>query len=218
MDNNSQMIVCVGREYGSGGHEIAKRLAKRLGIKLYDHNILDEIALEKGVDPETLRKYDEQPHKLFLSRSAKGHHSSAEVNIAYMQFDYLKRRADEGESFLVVGRCAEGIFQNHPGLISIFVLGNRKEKCRRIMELYHLTEQEALEKMRRHDNYRKRYHNNFCEDAWGDSRTYDICINSSLKGLDVATDVLEAYIRARAKGREGQNGNVCESSDERRQK
>ena len=70
MDNNSQMIVCVGREYGSGGHEIAKRLAKRLGIKLYDHNILDEIALEKGVDPETLRKYDEQPHKLFLSRSA----------------------------------------------------------------------------------------------------------------------------------------------------
>lgn len=199
--DDSQMIICLGREYGSGGHAIAEELSKRLDIRLYDHNILDEIALEKGVDPETLRKYDERPHKLFLSRSAKGYHSSAEVNIAYMQFDYLKRKADTGESFLVVGRCAEGIFQGHPGMISIFVLGDTQTKCRRIMELYHLTEQEALEKMKRHDMYRRRYHNNFCEDAWGDARTYDICINSSLKGLGVTTDVLEAYIRARIEKR-----------------
>lgn len=197
--SKSQILVCVGREYGSGGHAIAAELARRLDLKLYDHNILDEVALEKGVDPETLRRYDERPHKLFLSRSAKGHHSSAEVNIAYMQFDYLKRKADGGESFVVVGRCAEGIFQGYPGMISIFILGDTRTKCKRIMELYHLTEQEALEKMKRHDTYRKRYHNNFCEDAWGDSRTYDICINSSLKGLDVTTDVLEAYIRARVK-------------------
>lgn len=193
---NSQVIVCVGREYGSGGHTIAADLAKRLDLKLYDHNILDEIALEKGVDPETLRKYDEKPHKLFLSRSAKGHHSSAEINIAYMQFDYLKNKAAKGESFIVVGRCAEGIFEDHPGMISIFILGDKEVKCKRIMELYHLTEQEALDKMKRHDEYRKRYHNNFCEDKWGDSRTYDICINSSLKGLEATTDLLEDYIRS----------------------
>lgn len=198
--SDSQTIICIGREYGSGGHAIAEELSKRLGLKLYDHNILDEVAMEKGVDPETLHKYDERPHKLFLSRSAKGHHSSAEVNVAYMQFDYLKKKAAEGESFIVVGRCAEGIFEGNPGLISIFVLGNRDVKCKRIMEKYHLSEQEALEKMRRHDEYRKRYHNNFCEDKWGDSRTYDICINSSLKGIDATTDILETYIRARMGG------------------
>lgn len=191
-----QTIVCVGREYGSGGHEIAKELSNRLNLKLYDHNILDEIALEKGVDPESLRKYDERPHKLFLSRSAKGHHSSAEVNIAYMQFDYLKNKAAQGESFVVVGRCAEGIFEDHPGMISIFILGDRETKCKRIMELYHLTEQEALDKMKRHDEYRRRYHNNFCEDKWGDSHTYDICINSSLRGIEATTDLLENYIRS----------------------
>lgn len=195
--NDSQFIITIGREYGSGGHAIAEELSRRLGLKFYDHNILDEIALEKGVDPDTLRKYDEKPHKLFLSRSVKGHHSSAEVNIAYMQFDYLKKKAAQGESFIVVGRCAEGIFEDHPGLISIFILGNKEDKCKRIMEMYHLSEQEALEKMRCHDEYRKRYHNNFCEDKWGDSRTYDLCINSSLKGLEVTTDVLEAYIRTR---------------------
>ena len=195
--NDSQFIITIGREYGSGGHTIAEELSRRLGLKFYDHNILDEIALEKGVDPDTLRKYDEKPHKLFLSRSVKGHHSSAEMNIAYMQFDYLKKKAAQGESFIVVGRCAEGIFEDHPGLISIFILGNKEDKCKRIMEMYHLSEQEALEKMRLHDEYRKRYHNNFCEDKWGDSRTYDLCINSSLKGLEVTTDVLEDYIRTR---------------------
>ena len=139
--SDSQVIISIGREYGSGGHAIAEELSKRLDLKFYDHNILDEIAMEKGVDPDTLRKYDEKPHKLFLSRSVKGHHSSAEVNVAYMQFDYLKKKAAQGESFIVVGRCAEGIFEGHPGLISIFILGNKEDKCKRVMELYHLSEQ-----------------------------------------------------------------------------
>ncbi len=195
--SDSQIIISIGREYGSGGHAIAEELSKRLGLKMYDHNILDEVAVDKGVDPESLRRYDEKPHKLFLSRSVKGHSNSAELNVAYMQFDYLKKKAAEGESFVAVGRCAEGIFQGDPRLISIFVLGNKEAKCKRIMEKYHLSEKEALEKMKRHDEYRKRYHNNFCEDKWGDSRTYDICINSSLKGIDATTDILEMYIRAR---------------------
>ena len=208
MMSDSQVIITIGREYGSGGLAIAEELAKRLGLKFYDHNILDEIALEKGVDPETLRKYDEKPHKLFLSRSVKGHHSSAEVNVAYMQFDYLKKKAAQGESFVVVGRCAEGIFEEHPGLISIFILGNKEDKCKRVMELYHLSEQEALEKMRRHDSYRKRYHNNFCEDKWGDSRTYDLCINSSLKGLEVTTDVLECILSKKLKKKRWEESNL----------
>lgn len=198
MAESSQMIISIGREYGSGGHAIGVELAKRLGLKLYDHNLLDEIAMKKGVDPETLHRYDEKPHKLFLSRGAKGYHSSAEVNIAYMQFDYLKQRAQEGESFVVVGRCAEGVFQGNPNLISIFVTGDRDAKCKRIMELYHRSEKEALDAMRRHDEYRKRYHNNFCEDKWGDSRGYDLCINSSRKGIDATIDILEAYIKTRA--------------------
>jgi cytidylate kinase len=199
--SDSQVIITISREYGSGGHAIAAEIAARLGLKLYDHNLLDEIAVEKGVDPEELHKYDEMPRKLFLSRSAKGtrgsHHSSAEVNIAYMQFDYLKKKAEEGKSFVVVGRCAEAVLKEYPQLISIFVLGDRETKCRRIMELYGLSEQEAYDKMKRHDVYRKRYHNNFCEDKWGDSRGYDLCVNSSVMGIDATTDMLEAYIRFR---------------------
>ena len=195
--NDSQFIVCIGREYGSGGHEIARLLALRLGVVLYDHNILEELAIEKGVTPEALRKYDEKPHKLFVSRSANGYHSSPEINIAYMQFDYLKKKAEEGGSFVVVGRCAEGIFENHPGMISIFISGNQETKCQRIMELYQLDREDALEEMKRHDDYRKRYHNNFCEDEWGDAHTYNLCINSSLLGISETVELLETYIRTR---------------------
>jgi cytidylate kinase len=199
--SDSQVIITISREYGSGGHAIAVELAERLGLKLYDHNLLDEIAAEKGVDPNELHKYDEMPRKPFLSRSAPvwngGFHSSAEINIAYMQFDYLKKKAAAGESFVVVGRCAEGVFKDFPGLISIFVLGERETKCRRIMELYQLSEKAAYDKMNRHDIYRKRYHNTFCEDKWGDSRGYDLCINSSVMGVEGTTDMLETYIRAR---------------------
>jgi cytidylate kinase len=199
--SDSQVIITISREYGSAGHAIAVELAERFGLKLYDHNLLDEIAVEKGVDPKELHKYDEMPRKPFLSRSAqggyRGFHSSAEVNIAYMQFNYLKKKAAEGKSFIVVGRCAEGVFKDFPNLISIFVLGDRPVKCKRVMDLYELSEKEAYDKMNRHDFYRKRYHNTFCEDKWGDSRGYDLCVNSSVLGVEGTTDMLESYIKAR---------------------
>ena len=175
----SQLIISVGREFGSGGHEISVALAERFGLKLYDHNLLDEVAKKHNVDPNNLHKFDEKPRKLFLSRNVNGYSSSAEENITLMQFDYLKEKAKEGESFVVVGRCAETILQEYP-------------------ELYQLSEIEALGKMLRHDQYRKRYHNYYCEDKWGDSRTYDLCINSSRLGIAETVNTLEAYIRKRA--------------------
>ena len=189
-----QLIISIGREYGSGGHEIAACLAGRLNMKFYDHNLLDEIACEHELDSASLHKYDEKPRRLFLSRNENGYSSSAEVSVAYIQFEYLKKKAEAGESFIVVGRCAETVLQQFSGLISFFILGDPETKCARIMNLYHLTEKEALHKMQRHDQYRKKYHNYFCADRWGDSRTYDLCINSSRLGIEGTTDLLEAYI------------------------
>ncbi len=192
-----QFIITLGREFGSGGHSIAIELAKYYGIKLYDHNLLDMVAAEKNVDVENLRRYDEKPRRLLFSRSQNGFSSSAEENVAFMQFDYLKRKADSGESFIVVGRCAETVFGDREDVISIFVLGDRETKCKRVMEIYGLSEHDALFKMDRHDKYRKQYHNYFCKDKWGDSRTYDISINSSKLGFDETVKALEDYIDRR---------------------
>ena len=193
------MIITVGRECGSGGHAIAVELANRYGIKLYDHNLLDAVAAEKNVDVETLRRYDEKPKKLLFSRSQNGFSSSAEENVAFLQFEYLKKKADEGESFIVVGRCAETVLGDRPNVISLFVLGDREVKCKRVMEVYDLSERDAQFKMERHDKYRKQYHNYYCKDKWGDSRAYDLCINSSRLGFDETVNELEDYINRRRK-------------------
>ena len=85
---SDQLIITLGREFGSGGHAIAVELANRYGIKLYDHNLLDAVAAEKNVDVETLRRYDEKPRRLLFSRSQNGFSSSAEENVAFLQFEY----------------------------------------------------------------------------------------------------------------------------------
>ncbi len=192
-----QLIITLGREFGSGGHAIAVELADHYGIKLYDHNLLDAVAAEMNVNVEDLRRYDEKPRRLLFSRSQNGFSSSAEENVAFLQFDYLKKKADAGESFIVVGRCAETVLGDRPNVISLFVLGDRETKCKRVMEVYELGEREAQFKMERHDKYRKQYHNYFCKDKWGDSRTYDLSINSSKLGIDETAQALIEYIDRR---------------------
>lgn len=196
---SEQLIISVGREFGSGGHEIAGQLAKRFGLMLYDHNLLDEIATERELDVETLRRFDEKPRNVVLSRTVCGFSSSAEVNIANLQFEFLKRKAEAGESFVVVGRCSETILKDYPGMISVFILGDPVVKTARVMEVYKLSEKEARYKMERHDRTRKMYHNFYCEGKWGDSRNYDLCINSSRMGIDRTADLLEHYIRERCR-------------------
>lgn len=194
-----QLIISVGREFGSGGHVIAETLAKRFDLPLYDSNILESIAQERNVDAKTLHRYDEVPRNILFSRRVREYSTSAEENIAQMQFEYLKKKADEGESFIVVGRCAETVLGDRPNVISLFVLGDSEVKCKRVMEIYDLSERDAQFKMERHDKYRKQYHNYYCKDKWGDSRAYDLCINSSRLGFDETVNELEDYINRRRK-------------------
>ena len=192
-----QLIISIGREFGSGGHVIAEALAKKFNIPMYDHNLLDHIAAEKNLDLETLKKFDEKPRNVLLSRTVKGHSSSPSDNIAMMQFDYLKKKAEKGESFVIVGRCAEMVLKEFEGMISIFILGDKECKTKRVMEVYDISKEEARKKMERHDVYRKQYHNSYCDSKWGDSRSYDLCVNSSRLGIDGTVAMLADYIRAR---------------------
>lgn len=192
-----QLIISISREYGSGGHEIAESLAKNLDMKLYDRNILDEIAKEKNMDPEHWAHVDEKPKNILLSRRVQGHTNSSEENLAFMQFDYLQKKADSGESFIVVGRCSETALKDHKELISIFVTGQMEQKIEHVIRKYDLSEEKAIAKIKRHDRKRRRYHNHYSEFKWGDSRHYDICINSSLLGIEKTAKFLETLIRTK---------------------
>ncbi len=163
-----QLIISIGREFGSGGHVIAEKLAKRFQLPLYDNQMLGCGSEE---DPESM---------------------------AHRQFYRLKKMAEEGESFVIVGRCSEEILKGCRGMISIFILGDYVCKLKRIMEKYELTEEQARQLLPREDSRRKSYHNNFTKGKWGDSRNYDLSINSSKLGIEKTVDLLERYIKERA--------------------
>lgn len=194
---DKQIIISISREFGSGGHAIADQIAKEIGLPLYDRSILEDIANEKGIDKEYLEKFDERPKVPLVSRRVRGHSNSMEENLAEMQFEYLKKKADNGESFVVVGRCAETILKDQKGLISIFILGDRRDKISRVEQTYQLSEKEAVAKINRHDRKRKYYHNRYSQYRWGDSRSYDLCVNSSSLGIRGTTSMLMSYINTR---------------------
>ncbi len=192
-----QVIISVGREFGSGGHVIAEAIAKRFDLPLYDSNLLECVAGEKSVDKTHLEKYDEKPKYKLFSRTVRGYSNSMHENVAYMQFDFLKKMAEEGKSFVIVGRCAETVLKDYSGLISIFVLGDYPCKLKRVREKYQLSDEEARQLIHKEDWQRKSYHNYYCKCKWGDSRNYDLSVNSSRLGIERTIDMLERYIRDR---------------------
>ncbi len=195
-----QIIITLGREFGSAGHEIGEKLSERLGISFYDRKMLDELAEKYKVDHGLIEKYDEKIKKPFFSRTVRGMSNSLEDLVFDMQSNFIKEKANSGESFILVGRCGEMLLGDREGHMSIFVLGDKEEKINRIVELYSLSRDDAYEKMRRHDKKRKAYHNSRCEGKWGDSRTYDLCVNSSRLGVEGTVDFLIDYINRRIAG------------------
>ena len=189
-----QLIISVGREFGSGGHVIAETLAKRFDLPLYDSNILESIAQERNVDAKTLHRYDEVKWNRFLYRTVRGLNSSPEQNVANLQFDFLKEKAKSGESFVVVGRCSETILREYESMVSIFIRGDKPQKAERIMKYYNMNEKDALGFMKEKDKRRKQYHNRYCPIAWGDSRNYDLVVNSSRVGVDGCVEQVKHYI------------------------
>ena len=192
-----QFIISVGREFGSGGRHIAEELGKRFNIPVYNRHLITEIAEKTGLAHEEIEKYNESPKSKLLSRTVRGYSNSIEDNIAEMQFEFIREKAQSGESFVVLGRCSESKLKGHPALISLFVLADMDAKIKRIMELYELSVDKAKAFIDKKDRKRKRYHNYHCSSHWGDSRLYDLSINSTRLGIDGTIDHLESYIRAR---------------------
>ena len=189
----SQLIVSIGRESGSGGLEIARTLAKRFDLPLYNKSILQTAAEAKGLNAKELEQYDERPRSLLFYRSVKGFSNAPEDGVAQMQFDLLRRHAAAGESFVVLGRCAEEVLADHECLVSIFVEADLDFRIRRTP----LPGNEALEFIHKQDRQPRIYHDQHCKGDWGDAQSYDLVINSARLGIPGTVDVLEHYIRAR---------------------
>ncbi len=191
-----QIIISIGREFGSGGHEIAQRLAEHYNIPLYDKEIFQHVEEKSSISAEVAEHFDEKPvYPIFYPYAIDGNYYPLEQQIANHIFDFIRTKGEkEKESFVVVGRCAEYILKDNDALISVFILGDKDAKIQRVMEKYDLDQKAAYNRMKKEDKMRKTYHNFYADGKWGDSRSYDICINSSTLGIDKTVNTLITYI------------------------
>jgi cytidylate kinase len=154
-------------------------IAETLQITLYGKNILEEAIWLNSNNEKVINKADEKSKNVFLSRRVGTFSNSIEENVAESVFDFLRKKADGGESFVVVGRCADFVLRDNPNVLRIFVTGDFSERVKRISETRGISESKAGDIIRKTDKQRKTYHNYFCDTKWGDSRHYDLLINSS---------------------------------------
>jgi cytidylate kinase len=193
---DKQIIITIGREFGSGGLEIAEKLGAKLGIPVYDKEYFTNLLKQDNILEKDQVLFDESSPMTMPSISMIGSDwFDKQGRIDYAEFNYIKKEAEAGNSFIVVGRCAEYVLKDHPARVSFFILGDPEVKIKRIAQMYGLTEQKAATACKNMDKSRKSYHNFYSSVKWGDSRAYDLSINSSRVGIDNAVGIIEGYIR-----------------------
>ena len=208
MGNN--LVITIGRQCGSGGKLIGEKLAKELGVKCYDKELLTRAAKESGMSEALFESHDEKPTNSFLYSLVMDSYSMGYATSSYIdmpinhkiflaQFETIKKIAQE-ESCVIVGRCADYALADNPNLISVFIVAEDEDKIARIMETNDLKADKAKDIMIKTDKRRSGYYNYYSSKRWGDVRSYDLCINSSrLGGVDGCVEAIKSYIEVRKK-------------------
>ncbi len=199
-------IITIGRQFGSGGHEIGQKLAEHYGIKYFDKELLTRAAKESGFCEEMLKNHDERPTNSFLYNLVMdtytfGYNSSSFVDmpishkVFMAQFDTIKKIAEE-EPCVIVGRCADYALQEYKNCLHIFIHADEESKLKRIMQKFDISEDKAREMMIKKDKQRQSYYNYYSTKKWGRSDSYDLSVNSGILGTDGTVQFLIKYIEA----------------------
>ena len=186
-----------------------EQVAEKLGVKCYDKELLALAAKESGLCEELFQSHDEKPTKSFLYSLVMDSYSFGYTSSGYMdmpinhkiflaQFEAIKALADR-EPCVIVGRCADYALEDYPNRVSIFVTGDDKAKIKRLAERNNVTEAKAKEIMMKTDKERSSYYNYYSSKKWGDVRSYDLCVNSSVLGIEGTVDLIIYFANAKLK-------------------
>lgn len=197
---NSPVIV-VGRQFGSGGRQLARLLARRLNLPYYDRELLRETASHMGFSPEVFAANDEKRPSLFRSLASHlygvadnyGSTPMSRDEIYRQQGEVIREIADRG-GCVIVGRSADYILRDHPGLVSIFLHAPLPWRIARIMERGDAaTEHDAELLAHKIDSQREAFYNYFTPGMWGYAPTYHLSIDASKLDPEQAVDLILSY-------------------------
>ena len=182
-------IINVGRSFGSGGGYVAKAIGARLGIPVYDNELISKAAEESGYSRDVFHEAEKKPSLFSMSsffasgRLSYGDTGYVNDNILFeIQSDVIRSIAEKGDA-IIVGRCSDYILRDKKCL-DVFVCAPADFRIKRLMENEHLDADEAETLMRRKDRTRETYYNYYTFGAWGVASNYDLCVDSSILGIE----------------------------------
>lgn len=209
----SKIIINVGRQLGSGGREVARRLAETFGCKFYDKELLNLAARESGFSEKFFEQNDE--HKGFLRTLFHVHvphlsdnsfysNNFSEESLFKFQSDAIRKAAEDGNC-VFVGRCADYVLRDHAEATNVFITASMEWRIAQVSKRHQCDEQTARKIIHNAESQRANYYNYYTGKRWGDAASYDLCIDTSILGIDDTHQLIADFIRKRLdKGRERQ--------------
>lgn len=198
----STFVINVGRQLGSGGKQIGLRLAQEFGIPCYDKELLNRAAQESGLCMERFEESDEKKGWLrhimtdLTSLVGCGNPYSnpiSEEALFHFQSETIRRMAEE-QSCVFIGRCADYVLRDKARCANIFISADETDRVNRLRQLHHISEEKALQMIEQGDARRAKYYNFYSNNRWGEAKTYHLCINSSILGIEQTTEYIKEFI------------------------
>lgn len=202
MNKDQKFVITIGRERGSGGRMVGKELARRFHIHYYDREILSIASKELNVDEAYLSSIDERSMSFMQNvfpvayggNSLAFNYVTTEAELIGVQSRLICEFASS-RSCVIVGRCADYLLRDNPNCFRIFLSSDMEDRIEHIAGVYGVTKDEAKKKIKKMDKDREKYYRSVTSMDWGDSRTYDLCLNTSVLGIEKSCDLIEQAVR-----------------------
>lgn len=201
---NKNIIITIGRQFGSGGKSVADALGEKLGIPVYDNELIIKAAQDSGFSAELFVQSDEKKRFFSLSSIFAGSYSTDTENymsdkgLFKMQCETIRKIAAEG-SAIIVGRCSDYILRDMDCLLNVFLTSPAEVRTERVASRLGIGKDEAMEMLEKKDKARAEYYNYYTFGDWGVASTYDLCLDSSILGIDGTADFIIDFARRSGK-------------------
>ncbi|MBQ9204655.1 MAG: cytidylate kinase-like family protein [Prevotella sp.] len=204
MSDNKHIIICVGRQLGSGGHDIARMLALDFQAKYYDRELLNLAAKESGFSKKFFEQNDEQKGFLKTLFNIQTPHLSggmyksniSQESLFQFQSDAIRKAAAEG-SCVFVGRCADYVLRDLPNVVKVFITASMRYRIDQVLAHQQMTPQQAKRFILNAEGHRASYYNYYTGKKWGSAESYDLCVDSSVLGMVETEKLIADFIRKR---------------------
>lgn len=188
------LVITIGRENGSGGRHVGEELAKALGIKFYDKEILAETARQSGFAHEFIAENEEKKPQFFWGTGAFYMYEQPISVKLYIEQSKIIKQLAEKESCVIVGRCSDYVLHGYKNVVNVFVHAPLPARIARVTEREGLSEKDAKTRINKTDKARAAYYNYFTNQIWGEAKNYHLCVDTENLGIDGTVEMIKKYL------------------------